>query len=458
MAATRIGSAGSCTSRKACVAKFLRDHPEMEFDLEEYVFSTRFRKVLKARFDAFLEGMNSAFNFEEAEKRLLKALRSGALDWIPAYQEYDRRGTLQDLPFIEKQDIRRAPQKYLSTNCPIRNLVLKTTTGSSGEPIPVWHSAAFYFEGLLFAVQKAAAFLKQNRAFTRSVFCLAVSDDRAKKDFVVVDPTNRAGLMVRVVVDEQEPASYDRVMKLVGDHRPACISSKPSILEVLASHAPSLTRGRDLAFVISSGAKLEPDVQKNLDQLFRCPITEAYGLTEFGVVAYPCVKNSLHVDTSSVFLEIIGERGQRLPRGQEGEIILSSLVNTAMPLLRYRTGDIGRLALRRCPCGSPAPVLAKISGRIVRSFQFPSGRRFAPTYFNDLFRIFPFLKEFQISQTSPLSFDVRLEMKRQVIGIVEKLELVRNYVERSLPETAMVMATHTRFPRDDKFQRFRCSL
>lgn len=458
MRASGLPKGGQGQSREISLANFLQHHPEIEFDLEEYVFSTRFRQALRRRLDGFAAGMNSRFETAIAEKRLLAKLRSGAVDWVPAYQGYRRKSNLRDLPLIEKQDVRKVPQKYLAANYPVKDLFLKTTTGSSGVPFPVWHSAAFYFDGLLLAVQKAAIFLQRHRTFRRAVFCLAVSDDRAKKDFVTLDPTNRAGLLVRVTVDEQNPASYDRVMKLIADHRPACVSSKPSILEVLASRMRDNKKMGIPAFLISSGAKLGSELRANLTRLFKCQVTEAYGLTEFGVVAYPCFRNNLHVDTSAAYLEIVDDSGERLPNGKEGEIVISSLANEAMPLLRYRTGDLGTLSGRACRCGSPAPVLASVAGRIVRSFELPSGRRFAPTYFNDLFRIFPFLKEFQITQAGASAFDVRLEPNGQVKGTAKKLELVRGYIERSLPERVIVRGIQTVFPRDDKFQRFRSSL
>jgi phenylacetate-coenzyme A ligase PaaK-like adenylate-forming protein len=53
--------------------------------------------------------------------------------------------------------------------------------------------------------------------------------------------------------------------------------------------------------------------------------------------------------------------GRELEPGQEGEIVLTSLSSEAMPLIRYRTGDIGSLI--KSPCGSPLPRLGKIRGR-----------------------------------------------------------------------------------------------
>ena len=440
------------------LADLLRLHPEIEFDLEEYVFSTRFRRQLESRFAAFMRGMRSAFSLSAAEAKLLARLRSGALTWVPAYQGYSQMRNFQDLPLVQKQDLRESPSKYVASNYPVDDLVVKSTTGSSGAPIQIWHSASFYFEGLILSLQKIAAFLKQDRSFSTSVFCLALSDDRAKKDFALVDPTERSGIVLRSAVDEQNVDSYDRAKRILEQYRPACISSKPSILEVLASRGLRCGRSQHLRFAVSSGAKLETTLRKELKKLLRCHVTEAYGLTEFGVVAYPCTLDSLHIDTSSVFVEIIDDTGSRVPDDNEGEIVLSSLANKAMPLLRYRTGDIGRISSRCCSCGSESPVIAAVSGRVIRAFRLPSGRRFAPTYFNDLFTKFPFLKEFQITQTGRLDFQLKAEIRPGVAEEDHKLEQVRSYIERSLPESVRVDAVNAEALKDDKFQRFRCSV
>jgi phenylacetate-coenzyme A ligase PaaK-like adenylate-forming protein len=72
---------------------------------------------------------------------------------------------------------------------------------------------------------------------------------------------------------------------------------------------------------------------------------------------------------TDLYFEIIDPAtGASAPPGQWGEIVMTTLNRRAMPLLRYRTGDMSRFLPDPCPCGSPfkrlAPVRYRYSGRI----------------------------------------------------------------------------------------------
>src|SRR5581483_6375257 len=72
----------------------------------------------------------------------------------------------------------------------------------------------------------------------------------------------------------------------------------------------------------------------------------------------------IHYWDDHYLVEIVDpETGRVLPEGAEGEIVLTTLRKEAMPLVRYRTRDISRLVPGDCPCGSPFPRLARLTGR-----------------------------------------------------------------------------------------------
>src|SRR5690606_6507959 len=61
-----------------------------------------------------------------------------------------------------------------------------------------------------------------------------------------------------------------------------------------------------------------------------------------------------------------------------GALALTSLVNRAMPLIRYRIGDLGKLTEGFCECGSSAPWLEQVAGRETELLELPDGRRISP--------------------------------------------------------------------------------
>jgi phenylacetate-CoA ligase len=95
-------------------------------------------------------------------------------------------------------------------------------------------------------------------------------------------------------------------------------------------------------------------------------IIDGYGLTEVWPLGGNCPHSrALHMPEDIVAVECIDpETGERVPEGEPGEIVLTTLVGDTHPLLRYRTRDIGRLTVSEpCACGSTFARIARIEGR-----------------------------------------------------------------------------------------------
>jgi phenylacetate-CoA ligase len=76
------------------------------------------------------------------------------------------------------------------------------------------------------------------------------------------------------------------------------------------------------------------------------------------------MQNGLHLWEDHFYPEIIDPAtGEALPAGQEGELVLTTLRREAMPLIRYRTGDLTRLLTGDCPCGRSHRRIDRIKGR-----------------------------------------------------------------------------------------------
>ena len=93
-----------------------------------------------------------------------------------------------------------------------------------------------------------------------------------------------------------------------------------------------------------------------------------YGLSEMcgPGVAVECIeaRDGLHVHEDHFLVEVIDpETGALLDEGTEGELVFTTLLKEAMPLLRYRTGDIGSLVLEPCACGRTTARIRGLRGR-----------------------------------------------------------------------------------------------
>jgi len=104
-----------------------------------------------------------------------------------------------------------------------------------------------------------------------------------------------------------------------------------------------------------------------LERALGCPAYDIYGLSEIvgpGVAGECEARAGLHVCDDHFLPEIIDPAtGADLPPGQEGELVLTTLTKRAIPMIRYRTGDITTLDPEPCACGRTSARIARIKGR-----------------------------------------------------------------------------------------------
>lgn len=167
-----------------------------------------------------------------------------------------------------------------------------------------------------------------------------------------------------------DPAAYlAECAAWLRDYAPHVLVTEPTqlrkLLTVFAKTAPP-----DLRAVLSSGDILDQDLQMRIRETWRCQLVNHYGLSECGFGgAVECLRNDgKHLRALDLYPEIVDpETGLPLPPETPGEIVITTLRAEAMPLIRYRTGDVGSLLTRPCACGSPLPRLGEILGRLDRS-------------------------------------------------------------------------------------------
>lgn len=107
--------------------------------------------------------------------------------------------------------------------------------------------------------------------------------------------------------------------------------------------------------------------RRKIEKLFGLYAFNSYGLSEMNGpgVAFECFRrDGMHVWEDSFILEIINPvTGESLRDGEEGEIVLTTLMREGMPIIRYRSGDIASVYKKRCSCGRTHRRISRIKGR-----------------------------------------------------------------------------------------------
>ena len=108
--------------------------------------------------------------------------------------------------------------------------------------------------------------------------------------------------------------------------------------------------------------------KRKVEQRFGIPFMTLYGAVEISpFFAAECSdRNGLHVNADQGMIEVIDpETGVRLPDGELGEIVVTMFQREAMPLIRYRVGDMGSIMpYEPCKCGRTLPKISYVKGRV----------------------------------------------------------------------------------------------
>jgi phenylacetate-CoA ligase len=177
-----------------------------------------------------------------------------------------------------------------------------------------------------------------------------------------------------------------------------------SSLHVLANEA--LERGiEDIRFehAVSWGDKLFENYRESVRKAFGCRVTDTYGCTEGAMIAAQCSEGSYHLSVNQCHVEILDDHGAPLPDGEIGNVVATRLDNFAMPLIRYRLGDIAAIepaADTFCKCGRQTPLLNGLIGRDTDVVVTASGKKMIVHFFTGIFEHVPEIRQFKIVQES----------------------------------------------------------
>ncbi len=162
-----------------------------------------------------------------------------------------------------------------------------------------------------------------------------------------------------------------RQIKLMQDYETTAAHAIPSYLNRLYDVFTELNLDprRDTklhTFVIGAEPHTE-EQRRRIEEMFGVKAYNSFGLSEMNGpgVAFECVyQNGLHIWEDAFVVEIIDpETLEPVPHGEFGELVMTTLDRTAMPLIRYRTRDLTRFLPGDCSCGRTHYRLDRIAGR-----------------------------------------------------------------------------------------------
>ncbi len=185
------------------------------------------------------------------------------------------------------------------------------------------------------------------------------------------------------------------------DLRPDYLSTYPSIAVALAKTFHGQAWPKSVKRIFCVGETLTQEQRTEVMGATGIPMTDSYGSSETGLLAFECPQSGLmHIMAEAAVVEIVGPDDRPVGPGQIGEVAITSLVNFAMPFIRYKIGDYAETADGPCPCGRTLPALKRILGRSRNMFKRPDGSYVWPNVLSRVFNEFIPHRQFRFVQKS----------------------------------------------------------
>lgn len=306
----------------------------------------------------------------------------------------------ESLPVITKHDFQGGFDAIISDCYNIKDLYKGSTSGSSGHP--------FYFVKDKDAHARTHALIINRYA----KHGLRVDDRQARffgiplqgknryKELIKDKLANRVRFPVFNLSDEVLEIYYQKFCKdsfvYIYGYTSAIVVFAKYLRKkdiVLKDKCPSLK------YCIVTSEVCTPEDKSIIEEAFGIKMLNEYGASELDVMAFTNTNGDWELSVENVYFEVVDDEGNILPNGCEGRILVTSLFNKAMPIIRYEIGDMGIIIQK-----GDKLILEKLSGRVNDMAILPSGKRSAGLTFyyvaKSILEKTDAIKEFIIRQVS----------------------------------------------------------
>ena len=313
-------------------------------------------------------------------------------------EEVRRPEDLAALPRLTKRDLQEYRDQIMVPAAAGRAHVEKRTSGSTGTPLRVLVDKA----GM---ERKLASTIRHNRWAGYDI-----GDAVGLIWGDIESPRRLRSRLRRLLLDRYQVLDSQRISvqamerfaEALRRRRIRCLVGQAQPLYLFAEFVRE--RGmRDLPVrsVIPTGLMLYEKQRRLIEDALCCEVFNRYGAEETSIISSECeAHRGLHINAEGLWLEIVRGETEAAP-GEEGELLVTDLVNRAMPLLRYEIGDVVVPSAEACPCGRTLPLLERVSGRVADCITSPDGFVVSGIAITDHVTAIPGVGQMQVVQDLP---------------------------------------------------------
>lgn len=325
----------------------------------------------------------------------LDELLEHACNTTEFYKCYKGNLDLSKFPIINKENLKKELNSFISNKFNKDELVTATTSGSTGSPFTYYLTKDKKYRQnaeIIFFNNWAGCDVGTKHGYVR------VTKTKSKmklfmQNEILMDPTS----INNEWLEKQRQKLLNRgIESLIG---------YPSAILALAEYCNKKgdkPEQFNLKGIITSSETLYASTRKLIKETFGCDVISRYSTEEFGVLAHECtVENLHHVNELSYVVEILDiDSDKSVNPGELGRVVVTDLFSHAMPLIRYDTGDLAVLG-EECNCCMKGMVLERIEGRRIETIYDTKGERVSAFAINGAMRDLKEVYQYQFIQDSP---------------------------------------------------------
>ena len=282
---------------------------------------------------------------------------------------------LKKLPFLEKEAIRKDATQLVDERLNIHFLHQERTSGSTGTPLVIYWPKNMYPKWWAIDEQRTRFWAGVAQSMPRAmVGGRPIVKGDSKGPYWRYNYIWKQLYISSYHISNVTAPGFINAIRQYGSQWITGYGSAIALLgKWLCDHSVEKPQIRA---VLTSGDNLSQRNRHDIEEGFGCKVFDYYGSAEGCLLISECEHGRMHIQPESGILEIINEHGKSCKPEEIGEMVVTGLLNDAMPLIRYRTGDLGSWSKETiCPCGRMSPLISHIEGRNDDYFFLEDGRR-----------------------------------------------------------------------------------
>ncbi|HQS82277.1 MAG TPA: hypothetical protein PKV42_07425 [Thiobacillus sp.] len=282
-----------------------------------------------------------------------------------------------ELPVLKKDDVTRRLDNLLADTANRSQAKLGHTGGSTGKPLVFWYDDTKH--ELMRAGMMRSYMLSGWQPGQKILNFWGARQDVVPGGVFGAQLGDAIAAEHTISAYEYTEAQLVEWARFIQRYRPVLLQGYASVLAEVARAVIEnrLVMPKTLLGVYSTAEVLTDAQRQRMQQAFGCKAFNQYGSREIPNIACECSQGRLHVFTDMVFLE-----SRKID--DENRLLVTSLTNRLMPMIRYDIGDSGRLLDGECDCGLPFPLMEMDLCRQNDLIRTSSGKTVHPSYFNRL--------------------------------------------------------------------------